>query len=266
MQESSDDTVLEDALALMRDLRKRCEWDAAQTHESLRPYLIEEAFEVDDAIRGGNDTLLREELGDLLLQVLFHSVVAEERGTFGLHDVARSFITKMKARHPHLYGEGARVPWEQQKAKKRDSIVDGLPVDLPALHRAFRLQDRAAGVGFDWPDASGPLEKVAEELEEVREEIAGRPSRDTTHAPVYDARHDALEAEVGDLLFAVVNLARKLGVHPALALDKANIKFARRFRAIERLAAERGIDVRHAGLTVLDRLWDEVKETESADG
>jgi nucleoside triphosphate diphosphatase len=263
MQESSDDTVLEDALALMRDLRKRCEWDAAQTHESLRPYLIEEAFEVDDAIRGGNDTLLREELGDLLLQLLFHSVVAEERGAFGLHDVARSFITKMKARHPHLYGEGARVPWEQQKAKKRDSIVDGLPVDLPALHRAFRLQDRAAGVGFDWPDAAGPLDKVAEELEEVRGEIARTPSRDTTHAPVYDARHDALEAEVGDLLFAVVNLARKLGVHPALALDKANIKFARRFRAIERLAAERGIDVRHAGLTVLDGLWDEVKETES---
>ena len=262
MQESSDDTVLEDALALMRDLRKRCEWDAAQTHESLRPYLVEEAFEVDDAIRAGPDPLLREELGDLLLQVLFHSVVAEERGAFGLHDVARSFITKMKARHPHLYGEGARVPWEQHKAKKRESIVDGLPVDLPALHRAFRLQDRAAGVGFDWPDASGPLDKIAEELDEVRDEISKASTRDTSHAPVYDATHDALEAEVGDLLFAVVNLARKLGVHPALALDKANIKFARRFRAIEQLAAERGIDVRTAGLEVLDRLWDEVKLAE----
>ena len=248
MQESSDDAVLGEALALMRDLRKRCEWDAAQTHDSLRPYLVEEAFEVDDAIRAGSDPLLREELGDLLLQVLFHSVVAEERGAFGLHDVARSFIAKMKARHPHLYGDGARVPWEQQKAKKRDSIVDGLPVDLPALHRAFRLQDRAAGVGFDWPDATGPLEKVAEELDEVREEMAGA--------------HDALESEVGDLLFAVVNLARKLGVHPALALDKANIKFARRFREIERLAAKRGIDVRKAGLETLDRLWDEVKDTE----
>jgi nucleoside triphosphate diphosphatase len=259
MQEKSDDTLGE-ALALMRDLRKRCEWDAAQTHESLRPYLIEEAYEVDDAIRGGDDGLLREELGDLLLQVLFHSVVAEERGTFGLQDVARSFITKMKARHPHLYGEGARVPWEELKAKKRESLVDGLPADLPALHRAFRLQDRAAGVGFDWPDATGPLDKVEEELEEVRREIAGAPPRPVAgHAPVYGAAHDTLESELGDLLFAVVNLTRKLGVHPALALDKANVKFARRFREIERLAAERRLDVRSAGLAALDELWDEAK-------
>jgi nucleoside triphosphate diphosphatase len=259
MQEKSDDTLAE-ALALMRDLRQRCEWDAAQTHESLRPYLIEEAYEVDDAIRAGDDALLREELGDLLLQVLFHSVVAEERDAFGLRDVAGSFITKMKARHPHLYGEGARVPWEALKAKKRDSLVDGLPADLPALHRAFRLQDRAAGVGFDWPDADGPLDKVEEELKEVRREIAAAPPRPVAgHAPVYDAAHDALEGELGDLLFAVVNLSRKLGVHPALALDKANVKFARRFREIERLAAERGLDVRSAGLVALDELWDEAK-------
>src|SRR3712207_5204237 len=258
----ADGGNLGEALALMRDLRKRCEWDAAQTHESLRPYLIEEAYEVDDAIRAGNDALLREELGDLLLQVLFHSVVGEERGAFDLHGIAGSFVAKMKARHPHLYGEGARVPWEQLKAKKRDSIVDGLPADLPALHRAFRLQDRAAGVGFDWPDARGPLEKVAEELEEVRQEIDAAPARDTGHAPVYDAAHDALESELGDLLFAVVNLCRKLAVHPALALDKANVKFARRFKGIEHMAAERGIDVRTAGLEVLDGLWDEVKKTE----
>src|SRR5918998_5215504 len=183
MQQSSDGGSLGEALAIMRDLRKRCEWDAAQTHESLRPYLVEEAYEVDDAIRGGDDALLREELGDLLLQVLFHSVVAEERGAFDLHDVARSFVAKMKARHPHLYGEGARVPWEKLKAKKRESIVDGLPADLPALHRAFRLQDRAAGVGFDWPNATGPLEKVEEELEEVKREIAAAPPRNAAHAP-----------------------------------------------------------------------------------
>jgi ATP diphosphatase len=262
MQERSDDETLTEALALMRDLRTRCEWDAAQTHESLRPYLIEEAYEVDDAIRAGDDGLLREELGDLLLQVLFHSVVAEEREAFDLHDVARSFIAKMKARHPHLYGEGARVPWEKLKAKQRDSIVDGLPADLPALHRTFRLQDRAAGVGFDWPDTSGPLDKVEEELDEVRREIAAAPPRDASHAPVYDAAHEAIEFELGDLLFAVVNLSRKLGVHPALALDKANVKFERRFREIERLAAERGIDVRTAGLEALDELWDEVKREE----
>jgi len=122
--------TLEDTLSLMRDLRRRCEWDAAQTHESLRPYLIEEAYEVDDAIRAGNDSMLREELGDLLLQVLFHSVVAEERGAFDFHDVAETFLTKMKGRHPHLYGDGARQPWERMKARKRDSIVDGLPAEL----------------------------------------------------------------------------------------------------------------------------------------
>ena len=262
MQQRSGGGSLDDALAIMRDLRRRCEWDAAQTHESLRPYLVEEAYEVDDAIRGGDDALLREELGDLLLQVLFHSVVAEDRGAFDLYDVARSFVAKMKARHPHLYGEGTRVPWERLKAKKRESIVDGLPTDLPALHRAFRLQDRAAGVGFDWPDATGPLQKVEEELREVRREIPAAIPRPAGRAPVYDAAHAALEAELGDLLFAVVNLCRKLDVHPALALDRANAKFARRFREIERLAAERGLDVRTAGLEALDELWDQAKRSE----
>src|ERR1044071_6566780 len=181
-----DKTLLEDTLSLMRDLRARCEWDAAQTHESLRPYLIEEAYEVDDAIRGGDDAKLREELGDLLLQILFHAVLAEERGAFTMSDVASGFITKMKGRHPHLYGEGVKQPWEQMKAKKRDSIVDGLPADLPALHRAFRLQDRAAGVGFDWPDVEGPIAKVEEELEEVREELAAAADGSRTPAAAKD--------------------------------------------------------------------------------
>jgi len=254
---------LDDALALMRDLRARCEWDRAQTHESLRPYLIEEAYEVDDAIRAGNDKLLREELGDLLLQVLFHSVVAEQRGAFGLSDVVETFITKMKARHPHLYGDGAKRPWEEMKAKKRDSIVDGLPADLPALHRAYRLQDRAAGVGFDWPDVEGPMQKVEEELEEVRHELAGGADLAGRHAtPVYDERHERLEDELGDLLFAAVNLCRKAGVHPALALDRANVKFARRFGAVEKLAVERGLKVGEASLEQLDAIWDEIKERE----
>ena len=174
---------LEETVALMKDLRARCEWDAAQTHESLRPYLLEEAYEVDDAIRAGNDTLLREELGDLLLQVLFHSVVAEERGAFDFGDVAEGFLAKMKSRHPHLYDGGERQSWEGMKAKKRDSIVDGLPADLPSLHRAFRLQDRAAGVGFDWPDATGPAEKVEEELAEVREELARGAQPSATRRP-----------------------------------------------------------------------------------
>lgn len=243
--------TLEDTLALMRDLRRRCEWDAAQTHETLRPYLIEEAHEVDEALLARDDARLREELGDLLLQILFHAVVAEERGAFDLYDVAESFITKMKARHPHLYGDGVREPWEKMKAKKRGSITEGLPAGLPSLHRAFRLQDRAAGVGFDWPNTEGPVEKVREELAEVEKELAGGNSAS-----------EQVQDEIGDLLFAVVNLARKAGIHPSLALDRANQKFERRFQGIERLAAERGIKVSEAGLAVLDGLWDEVKSSE----
>src|SRR6478609_1886500 len=248
---------LHETLELMKDLRKRCEWDAAQTHESLRPYLLEEAYEVDDAIRAGNDLLLREELGDLLLQVLFHSVVAEERGAFDFGDVAEGFLHKMKSRHPHLYDGGARQSWEGMKARKRASIVDGLPADLPALHRAFRLQDRAAGVGFDWPDATGPAEKVEEELAEVRAEVAAG-----AHAAGFDVPDPKLEEELGDLLFSVVNLCRKLGVHPALALDKANVKFATRFAAVEALAKQKGLDVRTVGLEALDGMWDEVKRSD----
>jgi MazG family protein len=252
---------LEDTLDLMRELRRRCDWDAAQTHQSLRPYLIEEAYEVDDAIRAADDDILREELGDLLFQVLFHSVVAEERGAFTFDEVAETFITKMKGRHPHLFGDGARQPWEQIKAATRESIVDGLPVDLPVLHRAFRLQDRAAGVGFDWPDAAGPAAKVEEELAEVRQELRAAPAR-SGHAPPTDAAQFRIEGEIGDLLFAVVNLSRKAGVHPALALERANDKFARRFKRIEDLARERGVVVGEAGLEALDQLWDEAKREE----
>ena len=255
-----DQRTLEDALALMRDLRARCEWDAAQTHDSLRPYLIEEAHELDEAIRSGDDAHLREELGDLLLQVLFHSVMAEQRGAFTAHDVPAGLIAKMRARHPHLYADGEKIPWERMKAKKRRSLDEGLPQSLPTLHRAHRLQDRAAGVGFDWPDVGGPLEKIGEELDEVRRELARGPIPHAPGgAPVLDDRHAALEAELGDLLFAVVNLCRKAGVHASLALDRANDKFVRRFAAIEALAGERGIDVGTAGLEVLDALWDEVK-------
>ena len=253
---------LDDALALMRDLRTRCSWDAAQTHASLRPYLLEEAHELDDALRAGDDAQTREELGDVLLQVLFHSVVAEERGAFGPGDVADALISKMRARHPHLYGDGERVPWEKGKARRRRSIEDGLPAGLPALHRAHRLQDRAAGVGFDWPDADGPAAKIEEELREVRHHLpahAVRAAGAAADAPVFDAAHAELEDELGDLLFSCVNLCRKVGVHASLALDRANRKFADRFAAVERLAVERGLVLGEATLEELDALWDEVK-------
>ncbi|HVD59386.1 MAG TPA: nucleoside triphosphate pyrophosphohydrolase [Gemmatimonadaceae bacterium] len=245
-----DKTTLNDALELMRDLRKRCDWDAAQTHESLRPYLIEEAYELDDAIRSGKPPLMREELGDVLLQVCFHSIIAEELGEFDASDVAHALITKMRARHPHLYGDGDREPWERMKSKKRESIGDGLPASLPPLHRAHRLQDRAAGVGFDWPDAEGPAKKVEEELAEVRGEIARHSA------------HTQLEAELGDLLFACVNLCRKAGVHASLALDRANAKFESRFKKVETMCRERGIALSEAGLEKLDALWDEAKLAE----
>jgi nucleoside triphosphate diphosphatase len=238
---------LEDTLAMMRDLRVRCDWDAAQTHDSLRPYLIEESHEVDDALRRNDDGALREELGDLLLQILFHSVLAEERGAFDMYDVAEALVKKMRARHPHLYEGAEKIPWEQMKAKKRSSLSEGLPLTLPALHRAHRLQDRAAGVGFDWPDASGPAAKVAEELREVTDELVGAQS------------HDRLEDELGDLLFACVNLCRKAGVHASLALDRANAKFEQRFTDAERLAAERGTKLADASPAELDELWEEVK-------
>jgi MazG family protein len=253
--------TLEDTLLLMKDLRARCEWDAAQTHASLRPYLIEEAHELDDALRDESDAQIREELGDVLLQVLFHSVVAEERGAFDMSDVAGGLIEKMHRRHPHLYGDGERVAWERLKARRRESIEEGLPSGLPSLHRAHRLQDRAAGVGFDWDDVHGPAEKVQEELAEVRAHLHDEAQAEAGARPERTAGTE-LEAELGDLLFAVVNLCRKAGVHPSLALDRANAKFVRRFAAMERMAADRDIDVRTAGLAVLDGLWDEVKAAE----
>ncbi|HSU94870.1 MAG TPA: nucleoside triphosphate pyrophosphohydrolase [Gemmatimonadaceae bacterium] len=254
----TDKATLEDALALMRDLRARCDWDRAQTHESLRPYLIEEAHELDDALRRGDRSDMREELGDVLLQVLFHSVIAEEQGAFDINGVAGSLIAKMRERHPHLYGGGERRDWEEMKASKRESIADGLPAALPTLHRAYRLQERAAGVGFDWDDTEGPARKVEEELAEVRSELAQGHV-----APAGAARAQAhLEDELGDLLFAVINLCRRAGVHPALALDRATDKFARRFEAVEALARERGIVVGDAGIAALDALWNEVKLAE----
>src|ERR1019366_3476748 len=172
---NAESATLDDALAIMRDLRERDVWDRAQTHDSLRPYLNEEMHELDDAIRSGDDAAMRSELGDVLLQVLFHAIIAEERGAFNVASVAGSLVTKMTKRHPWLYAQTAdggrqtaeREPWEQMKSKSRSSLADGLPQGLPALHRAHRLQERAAGVGFDWPDVRGPIDKVREELAEV---------------------------------------------------------------------------------------------------
>jgi len=245
-----DESTFGEVYALVRDLRRRCDWDRAQTPLSLRPYLREEVAELEEALVAGDEGRIAGELGDLLLHVCFQLDLAEERGAFTLADVARTLTAKMKRRHPHLYGGGAADAWEKQKIRERRvesatakalSVLGHLPPTLQELETAFRFQERAASVGFDWPDLEGPLAKLEEEVAETRQHPAD---------------------EIGDVLFAAVNVARKAGVHPSAALEAATNKFVARFREVERLAPERGIDVETAGLQALDRLWDEVKTTE----
>lgn len=249
------DAALARAIALVRDLRARCPWDHAQTRETLRPYLVEEALELDQALRDGNAARLRDELGDLLLHLAFQIAIGEERREFDAESVTRALEEKMWRRHPHLFGDSPTPDhegWERVKRKERgvgSGTLRGLPPSLPRLLMAYRLQERAAGVGFDWPDARGPLDKVKEELAEL-ERAMGSGQRGT------------IEEELGDLLFATVNLARKLAVDPRAALEKANDKFRRRFEAMEQLAEQRGVEIGRAGLEELDRLWEEVKASE----
>jgi nucleoside triphosphate diphosphatase len=249
MQEKS---ALGRALAMVRDLRIRCPWDRAQTRQTLRPYLVEEALELDEALGSGDSTAIRAELSDMLLHLAYQMVIGEERSEFTPADIAAGLETKMRRRHPHLFDLGAAEPWEHLKRREREGhTLAGIVATLPPLLKAYRLQERAASVGFDWPGVEGPLAKVREELAEVEGELGP----DSPPGP-------ALEGEIGDLLFAVVNLARKAGVEPSLALDGANRKFRRRFEAVEHLAGIRGIDVESAGLEALDGLWDEVKNGE----
>src|SRR5437773_7867123 len=249
------DGALARVLALVRDLRARCPWDRAQTRETLRPYLVEEALELDQALRYGDPVALRDELGDLLLHLAFQIVIGEEGCEFDAESVTRGLEEKMWRRHPHLFGDSPTPDhegWERVKKRERGAgsgTLRGLPSSLPPLLMAYRLQERAAGVGFDWPNARGPLEKVKEEIGELEVELRDAGS---------GMRH-ALRDEIGDLLFAVLNLSRKLSIDPRAALERANDKFRRRLEAVERLAAERGVDVGRASLEELDRLWDEVK-------
>jgi MazG family protein len=243
---------------MVRDLRRRCPWDRAQTRETLRPYLVEEALELDHALGEGEPTAIRAEVSDLLLHLAFQVVIAEERKEFTADKVADHLERKMRRRHPHLFDLGEAEPWERIKRReRRGKTLSGIVPTLPPLLKAYRLQERAASVGFDWPDVEGPLEKVREELAEVERELALRED-DDPNTPA-SAPTDRLHDEIGDLLFAVVNLARKAGVQPGPALDHANRKFRDRFEAVESLCAERGIEVETAGLEVLDGLWEEVK-------
>lgn len=239
-------------MARLRDPRTGCEWDSVQTFETIAPYTIEEAYEVVDAIERQDMPDLKDELGDLLLQVVFHARIAEEAGLFAFDDVVSAISDKMERRHPHIFGDaadGGHHLWEAVKAQERaakpdKSALAGVAAGLPALMRAEKLQKRAARTGFDWPDAAGPRAKIDEELAEV--EAATTPAD--------------IEEEVGDLLFATVNWACKLGVDPEAALRAGNAKFERRFRAMEAL------DDRFAdrSLEEQEMLWQTVKTAKSA--
>jgi nucleoside triphosphate diphosphatase len=243
-------SALDRAMAMVADLRARCSWDRVQTRETLRPYLVEEIMELHHALGEGDADRIREEVSDMLLHLAWQLVLAEERGEFTRDDVAGDLERKMQRRHPHLFDLGPKEPWERLKRRENErGTLDGLPPALPALLMAFRLQERAASIGFDWPDATGPVAKVKEELAELEAELATRAPVDT----------DRVRGELGDLLFSVVNLARKVGVQPDGALEQANRVFRERFVAVERLAAERGVELHTAGLEVLDALWDDVK-------
>ena len=237
-------------MARLRDPERGCEWDSVQTFETIAPYTIEEAYEVADAIQRGDMADLKDELGDLLLQVVFHARIAEEAGAFALPDVAASISDKMERRHPHIFGDatdGGHHLWEQIKAAERAeksdaSALAGVAHGLPALMRAEKLQKRAARTGFDWPDPAGARAKIDEELVEVETATS-------------DAHR---EEEIGDLLFAVVNWARKFGIDPETALRGANAKFERRFRAMEDSA---GADFAKLGLDAQEALWTAAKRS-----
>ncbi|MGD8957120.1 MAG: nucleoside triphosphate pyrophosphohydrolase [Chromatiaceae bacterium] len=252
-------------MARLRDPEGGCPWDRRQTYATIVPYTLEEAYEVADAIQRRDMRELRDELGDLLFQIVFYSQIAREEGCFDFQDVAQGICDKMIRRHPHVFADAEvtdeaqlHQAWEQNKAEERAarrqaaeaSQMDGVARALPALIRAEKLQKRAARVGFDWPDAQGAFDKVREELDEVEAEAEGSDA-------------DRLQAELGDLLFAMVNVIRLLGMDAEQTLSLANEKFERRFRAMETQLRDAGRqDLQELSLEALDAAWERVKEAE----
>jgi len=269
-------------IGIVRRLRAECPWDREQTHESLRPMLIEEAYEtveaIDLAVDTGDYTELKKELGDMLLHILFHTDLAREEGHFSLKDVIDAECEKLIYRHPHVFGDtkvedAAHVSrnWEQLKRREkgRNSVLDGVPVSLPALQRAERIQEKASKVGFDWTDSTGVWKKIREEIEEMEEagignRVSGFGSRVSenmspyTPNPIPDTRSD----EFGDLLFSLVNLARHEKIDPESALREATKKFDRRFRKVEAKVESSGKPFGEFTLHELDEIWDLVKREE----
>jgi tetrapyrrole methylase family protein / MazG family protein len=253
---------LREIIEIMDRLRgeKGCPWDRKQTRESLKPYIIEEAYEVIEAIEENDPDKIREELGDLLFQIVFQCKIAEENNEFDMSDVIEKISKKMIARHPHVFGDAVYntseeviAHWEEQKkreGKMRDSILEGVPKAMSSLLRAHRLQKRAAGAGFDWEKTGDVLEKLDEEIAEFKEALETK-------------NKDEVEDELGDIFFMLVNLSRFIGINPEDAHRKTISKFIYRFRHIEKSAADQGRKLSDMTLEEMDRLWDEAKEKET---
>ncbi|MCH5220308.1 MAG: nucleoside triphosphate pyrophosphohydrolase [Muribaculaceae bacterium] len=241
-------------------LRVKCPWDAKQTNESLRPNTIEEVYELAQALINEDTNDIKKELGDVLLHVLFYSKIGEEQGAFDIAEVCDALRHKLIFRHPHVFGDTkvsdsheVEQNWEQIKLKEKDgnkTVLSGVPATLPALIKAFRIQEKAANVGFDWENREDVFDKLAEETSEVSQAIKGGQKED-------------IEAEFGDMLFAVINAARLYGVNPENALERTNRKFINRFNFIEQSAKQQGVSLKDLTLGEMDVLWNKAKESES---
>lgn len=264
MTQSTSLQRLLNIMKTLRDPQNGCSWDRKQTFATIAPYTLEETYEVLDAIERQDYADLRDELGDLLFQVVFYAQMGQEQGLFDFDEVCTAISDKLERRHPHIFGEATAgsssevlARWEQIKSaeraeKSQHSALDDIPHSLPALMRAHKIQKRCSAVGFDWTSLGPVLDKVHEEIDEVMHEAQ--------QAVVDEAK---LEEEVGDLLFATVNLSRHLGVKAEVALQKANLKFERRFREVERIVAARGLEMTGVDLDTMERVWQEVKRQET---
>jgi len=251
---------LEDLINTLKKLRAPdgCEWDRQQDHESLIPYLLEEVYEVIEAIETQNDSLLKEELGDLLLHVIFQAELASEKNKFDIYDSIKNINNKLINRHPHVFSDRDNTNWKEgnwelqkKKEKKRKSILEGVPKSLPSLTKAKRIQEKASGVGFDWDKLDQVYNKLYEEIDEL-------------NIAIKEKNQNNIEEELGDVLFSIVNLSRHINVNPEVALDKSIIKFIHRFQNLESYMDKENINFKKQSLSDLDKLWDKIKLQEKS--